>query len=271
MSIATVFVGPGTILLEIDTPDRRGEMTLLWVLVGLGALYLGFALVRVLTAGPDWRRLRRLRDLAIGSGLIALPLAVMSGVAPWAAAVAVWSLPAIAILFDHHFFVPRVAPLHDHDGPLLRTQFLRVILDTDAAILDGDIIRGKFKGRRLSELSSGQLEAIMEEAASDLDSVAILRRVLMKSGAGRDQAEDLGRDRAKRRHRDTDGSSGPRPRAGAMEVAEACRVLGVSPDVDKAGILAAHRRLMKLVHPDKGGSDYFAAKLNEARDVLLDR
>ncbi len=270
MSIATLFVGRGTILLEIETPDRRGEITLLWVLAGLGALYLGYALVRVLTAGPDWQRLRRLRDLAIGSGLIGLPFAVMAGLAPWVAAVAVWILPAIAILLDHRFFVPRAATLRDHDGPLLRTQFLHVILDPDATMMDGDIIRGKFKGRQLSELSLGQLEAVMQEAASDPDSVAILRRVLLQSDAARDQAEERGDYRAKRRHRNTDGASGPRQRARAMEVAEACRVLGVSPDVDKAEILAAHRRLIKLVHPDKGGSDYFAAKLNEARDVLLD-
>ncbi|HTW68880.1 MAG TPA: DnaJ domain-containing protein [Acetobacteraceae bacterium] len=66
------------------------------------------------------------------------------------------------------------------------------------------------------------------------------------------------------------GSSGsPRPRAGAMSTQEAYQVLGLPPGATEADIRAAHHRLMRTAHPDAGGSDWLAARINMARDVLL--
>ena len=64
----------------------------------------------------------------------------------------------------------------------------------------------------------------------------------------------------------------PPPRGGAdITIDEAYAILGLRPGADAAAIKAAHHRLMKQLHPDHGGTDYFAAKLNRARDVLLNR
>ncbi len=62
----------------------------------------------------------------------------------------------------------------------------------------------------------------------------------------------------------------PRPaRAAGMTRAEAYEVLGLPPDADRAAIQAAYVRLMRAAHPDQGGSDWLAARINQARDVLL--
>jgi hypothetical protein len=54
-----------------------------------------------------------------------------------------------------------------------------------------------------------------------------------------------------------------------MSESEARSILGVGPEATPAEILAAHKRLMGMAHPDKGGTSGLAAQLNAARDRLL--
>lgn len=69
------------------------------------------------------------------------------------------------------------------------------------------------------------------------------------------------------------GSRQPPPRgpAGPLTREEAYQVLGLQPGATETEIRAAHRRLMRTAHPDSGGSDWLAARVNQARDVLLGR
>ncbi|HVY15212.1 MAG TPA: DnaJ domain-containing protein [Rhodopila sp.] len=65
--------------------------------------------------------------------------------------------------------------------------------------------------------------------------------------------------------------AGPRPPGarGSMTRAEAYEVLGLRPGASEAEIREAHHRLMRAAHPDAGGSDWLASRINQARDVLL--
>ena len=57
--------------------------------------------------------------------------------------------------------------------------------------------------------------------------------------------------------------------SGPMSRAEAWQVLGLEPGASPEQVSEAHRRLMTKLHPDHGGTDYLASKINTARDVLL--
>jgi len=60
-----------------------------------------------------------------------------------------------------------------------------------------------------------------------------------------------------------------RANPGKMTAEEAREILGVKPDASREEIIRAHKRMMQKVHPDRGGTDYLAAQLNQAKDTLL--
>lgn len=148
----------------------------------------------------------------------------------------------------------------------VRTALLEATLDHDTGDIDATVLAGRFEGRTLRSLSDGECVALWDDAAGDEESRLLLEAYLDRRRP--DWRDDVEGDRNDRTGRS--GGSGARS-AGAMTEDEAYDVLGLAPGASEAEIRTAHRRLMKQMHPDHGGSTFLAAKLNEAKDVLLRR
>lgn len=139
----------------------------------------------------------------------------------------------------------------------VRTEMLEMTLDHDSGQMEGMVYRGDFAGRRLSDLSPGELELLLAEAIDRDEQAAQLLRAYM------DRAGDP-REGGQRQQ-----GRGGGPGAQTMTVDEAYAVLGLKPGASRDDIHQAHRALMKKYHPDQGGTTYLAAKINEAKDLLL--
>lgn len=140
----------------------------------------------------------------------------------------------------------------------VKTGMLSMELDHDTGAMDGEILAGRFKGKRLKALSLDELVELMQECQSASDQSASLLEAYL------DRTHPDWRSRAGSRQR-----SGSPPPGAMMSREEAYAVLGLKPNCAEKEIRAAHRRLMKQYHPDRGGSDYLAAKINQAKDVLV--
>ena len=143
----------------------------------------------------------------------------------------------------------------------VETQYLRMVLDHDSGEMDGEVIAGRFQGRSLGAMSFEELVALLRECADgDEQSTRVLESYL-------DRRE--GADWRERAAQQTGVAGGAGFGPGRMRRDEAWEILGLQPGAADDEIREAHRRLMSKIHPDHGGSDYLAAKINEAKEVLL--
>ena len=141
----------------------------------------------------------------------------------------------------------------------VRSAFLEMELDHDTGAVKGRILAGRYEGTSLDTLSVATLIGLLTEI--DEESRDLLATYLDR------------RDPGWREHAQADATAGgsSTPRSGPMTQEEAYQILGLEPGASADEIGRAHRTLMKKLHPDQGGSTYLAARINEAKDVLLRR
>lgn len=153
-------------------------------------------------------------------------------------------------------------------GSRVHARFVRMTLDHDTGALSGEVTRGVFTGRSLDTLDRNELLSLREEVSADGESLALVEAYLDRRMP--DWREDFeGEEGAAEGARQSGRAGGSAAGAGPMTRQQAYEILGLAPGASKAEIRAAHRRLMKKVHPDQGGSTFLAAKINEAKDLLL--
>ncbi|HHZ08526.1 MAG TPA: DnaJ domain-containing protein [Rhizobiales bacterium] len=141
----------------------------------------------------------------------------------------------------------------------VRTAALEMELDHDSGDLEGLVLAGTFEGRTLASMTPSDLLALHGELSGDSESRQLLEAYLD------------GRHPAWREDLEADIRHGQRvtPSSGPMTKEEAYKVLGLEAGATAADIRKAHRSLMQRLHPDVGGSSFLAARINEAKDVLL--
>lgn len=241
-----------------------------WIALGLFSL-LGLYLVGrwFVNAQPAdvFRALRWLAMIVVVVGLTAI---VLSG--RWNL-LWVLSFPAFPLLM--RWRAMRAMQKNAH-GPKegqqsqVDTRFLRMTLDHDTGDMDGEVREGPYAGQLLSDMKLGALIELWRECArEDEQSRGVLESYLDR---GHPEWRDVVGEGAS--STGTDGARGNRESPwtrNTMSVEEAREILGVGPDASDEDVEMSFRHEMKRAHPDQGGSDWMAAKVNQARDVLLNR
>ena len=246
-----------------------GRFILLFIVVVLAVVFVNWMLKE------DPKKVAQfLKRGALWFAIIAIVLLAATGRLNWVFAAVAAAIPFLARLLSLLRYVPLLSQLYSHaqsarasgayqkggTGPgqtsQVTSRFLKMTLEHGSGAMDGEILAGEFEGRRLSELNLSQLKTLLQHfQQQDEESYALLEAYL-----DRMYGEDW---------REPGAEQGASMGGGAMSEQEAREILGVEPGANQEEIIAAHRRLMQKIHPDRGGSTYLAAKINQAKDVLL--
>lgn len=231
----------------------------------LAIIAVAYLLLRRARSLPP--HLRRAEYIKLGLGLtlvIAVGLA-LTGRMHWLGAALTGLLVALRQSLPLLIrYVPMLASLRSQKAgagrqrSTVESAILRMHLDHESGQLDGEVLRGAYKDWRLADMDRTQLETLLTYCRDqDSDSAQLLDSYLQQRFPG-------------------EGPFNSRSSAGAdntagdnMQRKEALSILGLQEGASEEEIVAAHRKLMQKLHPDRGGSDYLAAKVNRAKDVLL--
>ena len=242
------------------------------VILLLAVLILYGVLKTVLRrSSADTARTIKIGLALLGGGLVILLIA--SGRLNWVVPLVGGLVALIARLLPqllriapllHHFWRQRTPSFRSHsanrpDCSVVEARFVKMELNHTSGEMNGEVLEGNFRGRQLNQLSLDELVALHRQCYhADKESAALMEAYL-------DRVHGV-EWRTGQQHEEPSGQG---VTSGAMSDHEACQVLGLSANPPKEAVIEAHRRLIQKFHPDRGGSTYLAAKINQARQQLL--
>jgi len=248
-------------------------------LILIGLIFVLIFAVRILMRAAPAKSAWFIQRLVWTAGILVFLFLLLTGRLHWLFALILGAIPLLRRALPYLRYAPIVGSLWKRYGgrgntiggngngngntsgqySTVRSNYIEMTLNHENGAMDGDVLQGQFKGSRLQSMSLVQLLSLLGEVRDDNDSVALLQTYMDHAHHGwREQAQAAGADQA---NLGTPSS--------AMTQSEACQILGVKIDADRAEIIAAHKRLIQKIHPDRGGSPYLAAKINQAKDFLL--
>jgi hypothetical protein len=147
----------------------------------------------------------------------------------------------------------------------VRSAMIEMELDLTSGVIRGVVLAGPDEGKSLDEMSRPQCEGLYRLCQrDDPDGARLLEAYFDRRFPGWRATTDDGQDAWRQR-------SHGAPRPGVMSEDEAYEVLGLHKRASRDDVVRSHRSLMKKLHPDHGGSTDLAARVNEAKDVLMRR
>lgn len=221
-------------------------------LLGLFALLAGLLLIYGFTRADVPKLARRVKTvlgiaalagaavlIARGAVAYALPLAMLGA---WL----LWGGPG----------QPGGTPAPSGQTSSITTDHLELELDHETGAMRGRVLKGVFAGRAVERMAPAELALLWQDCRfTDVKSAQLVEAYL-------DRVHPTWREDMARAEREPGAG-------GIMTPGEAWEILGLKPGASAEEIRRAHRELMLKLHPDRGGSSYLAAKINEAKDVLL--
>ncbi|AQA19716.1 molecular chaperone DnaJ [Halioglobus japonicus] len=232
------------------------------ILLAAVAIVLYILLKRAQAAPPHKRRGEYIK-LALGVAVVGVVILALAGKMHWIGVALTGLLVVLRQLGPTLIrFFPLLASRMGQAAPsgqqsTVATDILSMQLDHDSGELHGEVLEGPYKGWRLADMQREQLDELMAYCQSrDPDSVQLLQGYLEQRFGSYEGAADQTAN---------EEPTGP----GGLSRKEALAVLGLDESASDDDIVAAHRKLMQKLHPDRGGNDYLAAKINQAKDFLL--
>jgi DnaJ domain len=231
-----------------------------YLLFGLVALVLGLVAAQSYATAKPGAMARQVRATAGTAALLVGTILLLRGAVVFGAGLVAGGLLALLGSRIRWSTLPTVGAPPRRVSRLV-TEHLDLELELDTGAIQGRVLKGFFGGRDIEALRPVELAHLWSDCRfADPESAQVLEVYL-------DRVHPTWRaDMA----RTADGASADvTADSGTMTVAQAYEILGLAAGASEAEIRRAHRDLMLKLHPDRGGSHTLAAKVNEAKDVLL--
>jgi hypothetical protein len=224
-------------------------------IIALAIVFGGLWLIRKVAKAPPGQARALIQKLAGGAIIAFAGLLALRGQMNLAAGIFVFGLG----LLGKGAVFPNGFPWNQKSAgqrSRVSASHLSMELDHDTGNMDGEVLAGPFKGRKLSQLPPSELQRFHAQCRAANDQSLPLLEAWLDRTQGEWRTSWGGNQKAT-------------ATAGSMSREEAYAVLGLKPGALPEDVKSAHKRLMKEFHPDRGGSDYLAAKINMAKEVLL--